>query len=57
MCISFYKDIQKNGVNHVISDMRLFLRREIFNVQGRFFDKNGTLAKFPQLCNYERFDL
>jgi hypothetical protein len=49
--------MQKNGVNHVISDMCMFLRREIFNSQGRFFDKNDTLAEFPQLCNYERFGL
>jgi hypothetical protein len=49
--------MQKNGVNHVIPDMCMFLRREIFNLQGRFFDKNGILAEFPQLCNYERFGL
>jgi hypothetical protein len=53
----FDKDMQKNEINHVISDMCMFLRREIFNAQGRFFDKNGTLAEFPQLCNYERFGL
>jgi hypothetical protein len=53
----FYKDMQKIGVDHVISDMCMFLRREIFNAQGRFFDKNDTLAEFSQLCNYERFDL
>jgi hypothetical protein len=35
----------------------MFLCREIFNAQGRFFDKNGTLVEFSQLCNYERFDL
>jgi hypothetical protein len=49
--------MQKNGVNHVISNMCMFLRHEIFNAQGRFFDKNGALAEFPQLCNYERFGL
>jgi hypothetical protein len=49
--------MQKSGVDHVISDMCMFLRREILNAQGRFFDKNGTLAEFPQLCNYEIFDL
>jgi hypothetical protein len=53
----FDKDMQKSRVDHVISDMYMFLRREIFNAQGRFFDKNDTLAKFPQLCNYERFSL
>jgi hypothetical protein len=55
--IFFDKDMQKNGVDHVISDMCMFLRREIFNVQGRFFDKNDTLVEFSQLCNYERFGL
>jgi hypothetical protein len=49
--------MQKNGVNHVISDICMFLCHEIFNAQGRFFDKNSTLAEFSQLCNYERFDL
>jgi hypothetical protein len=53
----FDKDMQKNGVDHVISNMCMFLHREIFNAQGRFFDKNGTLAEFSQLYNYERFDL
>jgi hypothetical protein len=47
--------MQKNTVDHVISDMCMFLRREIFNTQGRFFDNNDTLAEFPQLRNYERF--
>jgi hypothetical protein len=49
--------MQKNGINHVISGMCMLLHREIFNAQGRFFDKNGTLAEFPQLYNYERFGL
>jgi hypothetical protein len=49
--------MQRNGVDHVISDMCMFLRREIFNAQERFFDKNDTLTEFPQLYNYERFDL
>jgi hypothetical protein len=49
--------MQKNGVDYVISDMCMFLRREIFNTQGRLFDKNDTLAEFAQLCNYERFGL
>jgi hypothetical protein len=49
--------MQKNGFDHVISDMGMFLRREIFSAQGRFFDKNGTLVEFPQLCNYEIFGL
>jgi hypothetical protein len=49
--------MEKNGINHVISDMCMLLPREIFNAQGRFFDKNDMLAEFPQLCNYERFGL
>jgi hypothetical protein len=53
----FDKDMQKNEVDHVICDICMFLLREIFNAQGRFFDKNDTLAEFPQLCNYERFSL
>jgi acyl-CoA thioesterase len=36
--------MQKNGVDHVISNMCMLLRRAIFNAQGRFFDKNGTLV-------------
>jgi hypothetical protein len=53
----FDKGMQKNEVDHVISEMCMLLCREIFNAQGRFFDQNDTLAEFPQLCNYERFDL
>jgi hypothetical protein len=49
--------MQKNGVGHVISDIYMLLRREIFNAQGRFLEKNGTLAEFSQLCNYERFGI
>jgi hypothetical protein len=49
--------MQKNGVDHVISNMCMFLRRGIFNAQERFFDKNVTLVEFPELCNYERFGL
>jgi hypothetical protein len=45
----FDKDMQKSGVDHVISNICMFLRREAFNAQGRFFDKNGTL--------YERFGI
>jgi hypothetical protein len=40
-----------------ISDMCMFLRREVFHVEGRFFEKNGTLAEFPQLCLNERFGI
>ncbi len=53
----FDKDMQKSGVDHIISDLCMFLRRELFYAQGRFFDRNDTLAEFPQLCNYERFGL
>jgi hypothetical protein len=29
------------------------LHREVFHIDGTFFDKTGTLAEFPQLYNYE----
>jgi hypothetical protein len=51
----FDKDMQKSGVTHVISDMCMFLHCEVFNVEGRFYDKNDTLAEFPQLFLYGRF--
>jgi hypothetical protein len=51
----FTKDMQNGGVDNVISNICMFLRREIFHVDGAFFDKTGTLAQFSQLCNYERF--
>jgi hypothetical protein len=38
----FDKDMQKREVDHVISDMCMFLHREIFNAEERFFNKNGT---------------
>jgi hypothetical protein len=47
--------MQIGGVDNVILDLCMFLRREIFYVEGAFFDKNGALAEFPQLCTYERF--
>jgi hypothetical protein len=53
----FYNDIQKSRVDHVILDMCIFLHRKVFNAKGRFFDKNDTLAEFPQLCLYERFSI
>jgi hypothetical protein len=53
----FTKDMQKGGVDNVISDICTFLRREIFLVDGAFFNKTETLVEFPQLCNYERFAL
>jgi hypothetical protein len=49
--------MQKNRVDHVISNMCMFLHREIFNAQGILFDKNDILAEFSQLCNYEKFGL
>jgi hypothetical protein len=51
----FTKDMQKGGVDNIIPDICTFLRREIFHVDGAFFDKIETLAVFPQLYNYERF--
>jgi hypothetical protein len=49
--------MQKSGVNHVISDMCMFLRHEVFHAQERCFNKNDTLAEFPQLWLYERFGI
>jgi hypothetical protein len=53
----FDKDMQKSKVDHVIFDMCMFLHHEVFHAQGRFFDKNDTLAEFPELCLYERFGI
>jgi hypothetical protein len=53
----FIKDMKKGGVHNVISGICTFLHREIFHVDDAFFDKTGTLAEFPQLCNYEIFAL
>jgi hypothetical protein len=50
----FTKDMQNGGVDNVILDICIFLRREIFHVDDTFFNKTRTLAEFPQLCNYER---
>jgi hypothetical protein len=47
--------MQKGGVDNIIPDICTFLRREIFHVDGAFFDKIEMLAVFPQLYNYERF--
>jgi hypothetical protein len=33
------------------------LRREIFHLDGAFFEKTGMLAEFSQLYRYERFAL
>jgi hypothetical protein len=33
----------------------MFFHRETFHVDGVFFDKNGILVEFAQLCAYERF--
>jgi hypothetical protein len=41
--------------DNIISNICMFLHREIFHIDGAFFDKNGTLADFSQLCTYERF--
>jgi hypothetical protein len=50
-------DMQKSGVHHIISDMCMFLRREVFHAEERLFDKNDTLAELPQLCLYERIGI
>jgi hypothetical protein len=51
----FTKDMQNGGVDNVISDICTLLCREIFHVDGTFFDKTRMLAEFSQLCNYKRF--
>jgi hypothetical protein len=53
----FDKDMQKSRIDRVISDMCMFLRREVFHAQGRFFDKNGALVEFPQFYLYQRFGI
>jgi hypothetical protein len=53
----FTHDMQKGGVDNVILDICTFSRREIFHVDGAFFNKTGTLAGFSQLCHYKRFVL
>jgi hypothetical protein len=50
-------DMQRGGLDNVISDICTFLHGEIFHADGAFFDKTGTLTEFPQLCRYERFAL
>jgi hypothetical protein len=53
----FTNDMQNGGVDNIISDICMFLCREIFHIEGAFFNKNGTLAEFPRLCTYERFSI
>jgi hypothetical protein len=47
--------MQSGGIDNVISNICMFLRRKIFHVEDTFFNKNMTLAEFPQLYTYERF--
>jgi hypothetical protein len=49
------RDMEATGVEHIVSDMCHFLRREVFHEHGRFFDPEGPIAAYPQLCQYERF--
>jgi hypothetical protein len=49
--------MQNGGVDNIISDICMLLRREIFHVEGAFFDKNEMLVEFPQICTYERFSV
>jgi hypothetical protein len=39
----FTKDMQNGGVDNVISDICTLLRRDIFHVDGIFFDKTGGI--------------
>jgi hypothetical protein len=38
--------MQKGGLDNVITDICTFLHREIFHVDGTFFNKTGTLMEF-----------
>jgi hypothetical protein len=40
------------SIDHVISDMCMFLRREIFNAQGRLFNKKDLVFKLQSLLIY-----
>jgi hypothetical protein len=53
----FTHDMQQGGVDNVIADIYTLLRRKIFHVDDTFFNMTRTLAKFSQLCHYERFAL
>jgi hypothetical protein len=45
MGLSFYSWHVEGGVDNVIADICTFLRREIFHVDGAFFNKTGMLAE------------
>jgi hypothetical protein len=53
----FTHDMQNGGVDNVILNICTFLHREIFCIDGAFFNKTGTLAEFPHLCHYDIFAL
>jgi hypothetical protein len=53
----FEHDMQRGGVDNIISSIYTFLRHKIFHADGALFNKTGTLAEFPQLYRYERFTL
>jgi hypothetical protein len=53
----FTHDMQKGGVDNVISDICTFLLGETIHIDGTLFNKTGILAEFPQPCHYERFAL
>jgi hypothetical protein len=38
--------MHNGGVDNVISDIYMFLHREIFHVDDTFFDMTGMLAEF-----------
>jgi hypothetical protein len=55
MELSFYKGYAKRWSRQRYIGIYMFLRREIFYIDGALFNKTGTLAEFSQLYNYERF--
>jgi hypothetical protein len=52
----FTKEIQNGELDNVISDICIFLCREIFHIEGSFFNRNET-SEFPELCTYVRFSV
>jgi hypothetical protein len=50
-------DMEEHGVEFIVLGMCYFLHREVFHKNGDFFDLEGPLAAYPQLCQYDRFGI